>query len=758
MSHPEAPMIDMDDKPTLARILSSNPAVSSVSLWNDNIWRLDGESGGQTSSSFAISWKVKASPRLIDEAKMLAALHFLKRDGEYKLKHTTASTFSTGIRHLLRFMTTFSYFSFDQLDEDAFKLFEDNLAVKLSDPEWFEEEFGDGDTGDAGSADPYEFSEEDFQDASETVEDDDDAASTASSIEQHANDSDAFTRAAAHYRLRCWRHLFDAAEDMHAAGCRTLSYDPFAIHTLKERTEKASSLTSSLIPPLPDAVSLRIMKVAQALLEKPADDVIELQRRYVRNLARLDRDPTTSERRLLRAEIENFKFADVNGKPWHEAIVLPPERPGGGVEMKELITLIRNAAILIIFCGTGVRIGELCSIVADPTQKGQELPLFHDDLGSSKIPHCVTLKPSKTRMNEHLFVTSRLFKNERSPREETWLIGSRPLGTDIEPPVLRALRVLEALYAPWRTLAKSERTRSHLILSLLGSGLPRSSAGVAPIQSSHLRTSLSEFIQTNCELADLEPLIDRDRRIRPYVEGNGKCIRPHQWRKTFALYMMKIDDRMVPALAHHFKHMSIAVTENSYMPNDPTMLAAQDSVHAQEAARWIYEQRHGAGGTFGRLDEIMKEHREEWEKLVPDLSFESGLPQITRFLIDKDIRIFHADHGRCVIGANPDQARCHEAAGTSSWRNARPNYAQRTPGQCTGCTNYSVSPEHAGYWRKRYISYQGSWLASDRSPQFRVMQKRAQQAAAILRALHVPLPVILVEAPSDRRVRKGTGH
>lgn len=106
------------------------------------------------------------------------------------------------------------------------------------------------------------------------------------------------------------------------------------------------------------------------------------------------------------------------------------------------------------------------------------------------------------------------------------------------------------------------------------------------------------------------------------------------------------------------------------------------------------------------------------------------------------------------IAANPDKARCHDVAGTSSWRNTTPNHLTRTPGLCAGCPNFSVSAEHAGFWRRRFIDNQTSWLRSDRSTQFRVVEKRAQQAELVLNALGVPRPVILVEAPSDRAKRR----
>lgn len=748
---PEAARLDMDARPTLEAIVAADPMVSSHSRWSSPVWTLDADVGGRSPAAFSIHWGVKAPRRLVDEAKLLAALLFLERDGRTEYAPSTTCTFSVGIRHLLRFMTTYAYSSFAELDADAFALFRKNLHIRLSDPEWWSEEFeGIGSEGEILS----DVENRELTAAAEAFDLEPEAAASrpAPKAKDRKPDRDDLTRTSAYTRLRPWRQLVEHAHAMQAAGARAIEHNPYASVSIWRVSDEVSSVASVLIPPLPDKVALRIMARALALIAQPAEDVIELQRRYLAVLPRTAAEPGAADREAGRTVLRDFVFSKIDGAPWRAPIVMSDDEASGW-HLRRLIDLIRDAAVLTIFAGTGVRISELCSLTADPDPAPPATPLFPEEAQGSALPHCVTTAVSKTGLNEHLFMNGRLFKNQRTPVEERWLIGARPRGDDVEPPVLRAIRVLERLYLPWRRVSGDPKLRSQLILGMQGGALPRTK-GLLPISADLLRTSSKGFIATECGLEQLAADAETDRKLAPYVRDKGACIRPHQWRKTFALYMMKVDDRMIPALAHHFKHLSIAVTENSYMPTDPSMLAAHDSVHAQEAARWFYEQRHGAGGSFGRLDEIMAEHRAEWEKLVADLPFDEAVPIVQRFCLDKDIRIFNAEHGRCVIAANPDRARCHEAAGTVSWRNAVPNHMARTPGLCAGCSNFSVAPEHAGYWRRRFASHQSSWLGSDRSPQFRAVQKRAQQAAAVLQALGVPLPVILTEAPSDRARRK----
>jgi hypothetical protein len=165
-----------------------------------------------------------------------------------------------------------------------------------------------------------------------------------------------------------------------------------------------------------------------------------------------------------------------------------------------------------------------------------------------------------------------------------------------------------------------------------------------------------------------------------------------------------------------------------------------------ETARYFYERRRGAGGSFGKLDRTLDKFQSDMDKLLGDLPLEEALPEIEKVLLSHDLRIFHAEHGLCLIGANPDQARCHSAAGTSSWRRLKPNYETRTPRLCAGCANFVATSAHAGYWRRRYIHHQEAWLRSGKSVDFKVIQLRAEQSAKVLKALGLPLPQIeLVE-------------
>ncbi|ANC86675.1 hypothetical protein [Sphingomonas sp. NIC1] len=339
---------------------------------------------------------------------------------------------------------------------------------------------------------------------------------------------------------------------------------------------------------------------------------------------------------------------------------------------------------------------------------------------------------------------AKLSKGQETPKDEKWLIGSRPMDLKAgEPLIVRAIRVLERLYAPWRPLIADEAERRRLVLNFRSGGLPQSGAGIVAADAWRTALSLREFYaRPEIGLAKLEPLVEKNRRLAPYVRKQGRCIRPHQWRKTFALYMMRLDERMLPAISRHFKHLSLAVTEGAYMPQDPSMIAAGESVQMRETHRALYEMRRGDGGRSGKLDRIVDGFRSDLDKLIGDLPLEESYEEVKHALLSRDLRIFHSEHGRCLIAANPDRARCHDAGGTSSWRRLQPNEATRTPALCAGCDNFSISTEHGDFWMRRYLENKSVWLLAKGSADFEIVRRRAEQAHAVLQALGATPPEV----------------
>ena len=742
------PVIDMDRQPTLAQILEKPVRVTQASLFIDDTWYLDGWTPGYHSSKFAIRWTVDADERLINGLKYLTALLFLERDGGKVYAHSTAGTFSAGARHLLRFMTLHAYTDFSQLDADAIDLFTRSLHVALSDPEQAED-------------DDLEEGGDDEQDDCLSHEDPKILGRVTKRRAQPARKQlspDEFTYAAAFNRLRMLKLLWDHRIALEGAGIPVMDSNPFPNGSVVDAAKAASAIIWDLIPPLPDEVANAIMSNALRLIYEPADDVIELQRRVIDHKLSISRETPPPERRRIAKEIERFGFTEVDGKPWRNKIVLDKDGIGGPQTINALVDLIRDACLITIFSGTGCRISEVLSLQCAGAP--QELPLFATRQSEVDLPACISTEPSKTRLHELFYMRAKLSKGQERPTDERWLIGSRPMDRkDVEPLVVRAIRVLERLYEPWRSLIVDENERRRLVLNFKSHGLPRTGSGIGAADAWITTLSLRQFYaRPEVGLAELQPLVKQNRELAPYVRKEGRCIRPHQWRKTFALYMMRLDERMLPAISRHFKHLSLAVTEGAYMPRDPSMIAAADSVQMRETHRALYEMRRGDGAKFAKLDRMMDGFTSDLQKLIGDLPLDESYEKVSHALITRDIRIFHSDHGRCLIAANPDRARCHDAGGTTSWRRLRPNEATRTPSLCAGCENFSISAEHSGFWMRRYLENRSAWLLADGSADFEIVRRRAEQARAILQALGATPPEVTRLVAADYLASKPTAQ
>ncbi|WP_168135832.1 hypothetical protein [Sphingomonas corticis] len=733
--------------PRLNDILAKPVMVSSRSRFDSDVWYIDGWTPGRNWKLHAIHWDVAADQRLIDEMKYLAALLFLERDGRVLHKHTSAANFSVGVRHFLRYMERHGYSSLDQFDLDAVKRFKRDLHVALSDPEQVDpdENLLDHATAVTSATDE------------EVQVTDDPPVEADGHTELHRPMTkagkkkrsakppkiiakDEFTYSAAHLRLWILGKLWEHRDDLAAGGVDVLPEDPFPGSTVAREAEEASAIAVALIPPLPDEVSTLIMGDAFRLIGKPAEDVIELQRLHLGAMFRMDRPPWVHEIARIQKVTADFNFSLVEGKAWHAPLSLDTKLATGSEELRELIQLIRNACITVIFSGTGCRISEVLSLETGVKPKGPQT--VDGSSPAHALPACISVKRSKSGLHHHFFMHGKLSKGEDEPKDEKWLCGSRPAdAVDLEPPVVRAIRVLERLFEPWRELVEDDLTRRSLILTFATQGLPRRKDSIVPASSSQVNLALAQHAgRKEVGLAGLKSQVARNPKLAPYVKDNGRCIRTHQWRKTFALFMMRLDERMIPALAHHFKHMSIAVTEGAYMPEDPSMIAAAESVHMMETHRALYEMRRRDGGKFGKLDRAMDGFADDLERLIGDLPLEENYENVRHALVTRDLRIFNAEHGRCLIAANPDKARCHEAAGTSGWRRLSPNVETRTPGMCAGCENFSVSSEHGAFWRRRYVQHQSNWMLSDGSADFEVVRRMAQQAAGVLKALGASVP------------------
>lgn len=677
---------------------ADTPARRFVSIrnqWDDLEWFLDNPTPGSVKSTSTIRWDIELPDwTLLTDPKWAALLESLRcfvwslfndpRGGK-ALKPGSASALYFGVKHLVRWMVSKNIHSLAGLSMATSQQYiDDVLATTIA------------------------------------------AAAAKSEVDTDEAISLSYLYQRFHVWTLLWRQA-GALVDMAQPYMPEAPFDGESPHTL---SKKLATVAEGWIPPLPDEVALPIMNAANRLIWEPADDVIAAHNAYVAYME--EHNWSARAKQKVGAIIGSMIFTTLPGesKPWLPTLI--QAAPWGATEriefanpLRAIVEDVRNACAIVIQSEAGLRIGELCGIPVGLNEDGLPVP--------------VEIRRSKTGLNELFFIKSVLAKTEEAPREVKWLLGSRPVGTAHIPAPVRAIQVLNQLYVHWREFSNSEKVRNSLFVNFdQTNGFPRVPEMVLAQNAKVVSYEQKEFIQKYVDLTGLADKSAQDESLVRYRETRGCCVKSHQWRKSFAMYCFRVDKRMLPAIAQQFQHLSLAMTEQGYIGSNPTLLDTFDSVRMQRTVKFFYEQATGKSPLTGRLASVIDENRAELVALVKNKTKEDGWHAVAHWCVENDLRIWFSNYGKCCIGINPAQSRCHEVAKTSSWMNREPNYEARQTTVCLGCGGFAIDREHLPYWQLRYTDNLTSWeraKAMGLERDYRVVKERADQAAIVLHAL-----------------------
>ena len=706
--------------------------VSSQSQWGERFWQLDNETAGARAEVSRLHWDVALPDgSCLTDPQWAAQLDAFKRftwslftdENKYygrPLKPASASLLSTGIGYLARWMIRRNFLSFSELDNAASEVFLDDMAdeTALADlqPTPIEETMPDHEDDEASGAD-----------------------GVGMSVSQVWR------------RVSIWLQLWRQAGVLREAGIAALPEPPFNGRSAKQVSRDIATRAASLIPPLPDEVALPIMNAAHRMTGLPAEEVIRLHEMYAEGVQAAINDGqkwrNPQNDRGLRA-VKGFQFSVLPGEmqPWHSPLNqaevndfwptykkgYTPSTVSGSQLLRSLVCSIRDACAIVIQSETGLRVSELCGLEPGIDQE-------------SGLPTSVRVRRSYSGLNELFYVDGRLFKTVPTSERVEWLVGSRPVGSKEIPAPVRALRVLTRLLDPWRKLARDPEIARTLFVQPAGiHGMPGKS-GIGITYEDMILVGQRQFVY---RYVDLSKLPDRNRRgedLAAYRENRGLCLRTHQWRKTFARYICGTDSRMLPAVSRHFKHLTLAMTEEAYLGKNPALQDAYESNINQSTARILYENARGKPAQAGRMAKVIDEHRAEIQALIANKDERDGRRAIQKWVEQNRLQIFFAPHGKCFVRLDPVGARCHEVGQTVHWLNEEPDYAIRHPSLCAGCSCFLVDKENEEFWLQRYLDNYRAFLqgaSAGKASDYRIARERADQAAAILQALKVPLPEV----------------
>ena len=659
-------------------------AVSSRSFWDDHQWHLDHEKPGVPLSNGTMNWAIDMGdattliePKwvtLLEDCKLLAwSLMTDARSGRAFDVTTIAGNFRQQLGKLLRWMTANSYSSFCQIDAEASWEFYDHTVA------WVR-------AAKEGELDHMRMLME----------------------------------------LQILKTIYRQSTSLEDVGVRGIPEPPYDGESTSSLAKGIANAAVGWIKPLPDEIALSVLAQCTRWMGSPVEDVIRL-----RDIHLNTKRSTKVGQRFIEGALASFKFSTIEGdsKPWRDKLGTAVDfSDSTGAVRTSLVSALRGmmghasaACIGLIQGTTGMRISEIAAL-----RTGIDV--------TTGLPRHVKVERSKTGLNELFFLESQVTKIHEG-RPMRWVLGMRPAGTTYLPPAIDALLALERLYEPWR----KDSDLPWLLISPPGtSSLSRIGKNAKPETRNGILKHMKSFVAQYGGLQGLPDVLKTrsgSTDIRRYKTGEG--FRTHQWRKTFALYILRTDSRMLPALAQHFKHMSLAMTEQGYIGNDPELLDSIESVRRQRTVQFLLNQAMGGTPIAGGMADMVREHQAKLAAIVAGSEGQVAYNRMEAWVVETDLRIWYAEHGKCFISLAPNAARCHSLGKTDPWLKLAPNYAHQNASTCNGCKCFAVDGEHVEFWRDRYQSNSDllKSVPKDRHGEYRVALERVRQSASVLRAI-----------------------
>lgn len=540
--------------------------------------------------------------------------------------------------------------------------------------------------------------------------------------------------------------LWTEREGLKKFGIRSLESHPFdgtgAVHIGRQITTKAHSW----IPPLPDEIAIPLLNTASRFLGKPAEDIIRLLEIVLDPLAGVvgsvnnGRGSTrlqaagkgmAARRRRANDLISKFEFSILEGEtePWHSPLDtsklgLVGKSSPAQYEIRKLFETIREACTIILQATTGMRSSEILGIKAGL-------------IVSTGLPTNVQIEDSSSGLYECFTIRSVLSKSEPGlPREVEWMLGMREKGNHTLPCAVTALLILNRLFEPWRSTSKTDR----LILSMpSGESLATKQFSLTPMFNSKLLYNSKRFILRWIDLSSLPnesaKKIENNDLVR-WKASKGACFTLHMLRKTWAIFTLACDSRLLPAIQMQFHHSNLSMTETGYIGKNPLLVESLNSMSRQKRNLSLYEMVVGKTTFAGRMGEQLSEATRALAKKIKTLPPSEKWRTVVEWADYNQLEMFFSPHANC-LPIRQSAMRCHDSADTPIWLRNAPETSKREPNLCAGCACAIMDKTHESFWKDRYIacslSIRINEALNNDMTGHRVIRFRANQAASILK-------------------------
>jgi integrase len=460
-------------------------------------------------------------------------------------------------------------------------------------------------------------------------------------------------------------------------GVSLIRHDPFPGTSPQLEAKKLPTKISQQVPAVPSAIFTKATSAMLTWLDYAIPDILRFQGIYLAEDGPHGARATEASRRnrfrdeqvKQRLLSESFTCLPGESSPWRDRLA-PSNDNSVDHHLRSLITDAVSACVLTILALVGMRISEICGLIAgapDPT---------------TGLPECVKIEPTLNGLFEAFYITGHLYKKRAIPQKHLWAAGLRPVGSSELPPAILAIKHLYHLLEPWRDLTKPELPgkgkdlHNQLLVELsCPRGFPRVGGSVTSVKSSGLSRRMKSWL-----------------RRHGHVPADVRITTP-AWRKSYALQTYMIDPQLLPAISKHFGHLTEMITYSSYVAGaDQELERYRDDVAYREVAQYITSIRRGDVATAGKISEAIFGNREALTVHFADIPEDEIIDAIMSELRKSKIRGFGAPWGICIY--RQEWSRCEGSA-------CGPDFVKRTTETCCKCSNLVVLDRHLGFWRNR---------------------------------------------------------
>ncbi|WP_206862078.1 hypothetical protein [Lysobacter changpingensis] len=383
----------------------------------------------------------------------------------------------------------------------------------------------------------------------------------------------------------------------------------------------------------PEPLILELLHEAIRWTGAPADDLIRLRDKYRHGVMSVKHLGHTARRAYGRKELvgEKFSIDEVTGRPWTD--VDPTNAP----EVARLLRVLQGACIYIIAFACAPRTSEIRAIQSSSLVSREE----EDGVTYS-------------------YIVGRLAK---SGRAHEWVACE---------PVVKAIRVLERISAPLAEISGRKAVLQGGLGSMLWSARWTADR-IQLVTASAVSNKLTLFTEH----------VSRENQ-----KQLSKSITARHGRRAFARFVTMRNKAALGDLAHHFGHMSRAVTDRYYGSGDGEYARLISDFSHDDAMAVLNEIAHGTS-VYTNLGSTVEAQLRGKCSLITSRSRKSL--EIRRML-GAGANLAPCDWGVCMY--KQDTSACKGSS-------LGPSDARRSPDVCVDCLNFVVPPSWLPWWEHR---------------------------------------------------------